>query len=599
MVIIIKMVIYRNIALFAMVLVLGSDLFGRDTGTVHLRFRHDLGSEEGSFKVTRWDYLLSRMAVRYAGDDENWIESDEWYGYVSAGSSDGRAFELTGVPLGRIVAIRFQIGLDPEVNDSDQNAWPPQHALNPQVNGLQWEWQGGYIFMALEGLLDEEKEGFSYHLAKNGNSIVIELPVEFELRRGATINISAGIDRLINEQGVLPKRDGTSTHSRAGDPILSKLKSSIATAFEIESVVPDLFQARQDGGGGTSKALSDAGLAPVSRRFPQVKLPDDNPLSEPGIRLGRELFNEPLLSKSNAQSCSSCHDRNRAFSDDVRFSVGAVGIPGKRNSMPLFNLAWHNEFFWDGRVATLREQALHPITDPTEMAETMDNVLEKLGKDEEYPQLFQAAFGDPRISGERIGLAIEQFLLTLISQNSKFDQAARGEVNLTDQERRGLELFVTEHDPVQGKFGADCFHCHGGNLFVSKPFANNGLDSVFTGDGGLGAITGNSGDIGKFKVPSLRNIEVTGPYMHDGRFATLEEVVEHYNSGVKRSDTLDPNLAKHPATGLNLSSEDKEALVAFLKTLTDDKFLNFESMASEGDRECNATFVAQKSVFAK
>jgi len=157
----------------------------------------------------------------------------------------------------------------------------------------------------------------------------------------------------------------------------------------------------------------------------------------------------------------------------------------------------------------------------------------------------------------------------------------RGEAQLSDLEKRGFELFMTEFDPRRQQFGADCFHCHGGPLFASQTFANNGLDSVFN-DPGRAKVTSESADQGKFATPSLRNVEVTAPYMHDGRFATLEEVIEHYSTGVKRSETLDPNLAKHPDGGLHLSNEDKTALVAFLKTLTDEKFRGRQVSADSG-----------------
>jgi cytochrome c peroxidase len=192
------------------------------------------------------------------------------------------------------------------------------------------------------------------------------------------------------------------------------------------------------------------------------------------------------------------------------------------------------------------------------------------------------AFGSPQITAERLGLALEQFLITKVSQEAKFDRAVRGEATFTEEEKRGLQLFVTEHDPKRGLRGADCFHCHGGNLFTSQKFANNGIDAKFE-DKGRNLVTGEDADLGLFKVPSLRNVEVTGPYMHDGRFSTLEEVVEHYNSGVKQSATLDPNLAKHPAGGLGLSDSDKQALVAFLETLTDDSFLRTEAMNRAGE----------------
>jgi cytochrome c peroxidase len=252
----------------------------------------------------------------------------------------------------------------------------------------------------------------------------------------------------------------------------------------------------------------------------------------------------------------------------------------------LFNLAWKRSFFWDGRAPSLRAQALMPIQDHTEMDESMTNVVAKLAKvsavtpTNSYSSLFTAAFGSPEITSEKIGLAIENYLLTLTSFDSKFDQAIRGTATLTEEEQRGLQLFMTEYDPRREQFGADCFHCHGGPLFQSQSFANNGLDETFA-DPGHATVSGKSADEGKFATPSLRNIARTAPYMHDGRFHTLEEVVEHYATGVKRSSTLDPNLAKHPNGGVPLNEADKRALVAFLKTLTDSKFqASAEVMAS-------------------
>ena len=204
------------------------------------------------------------------------------------------------------------------------------------------------------------------------------------------------------------------------------------------------------------------------------------------------------------------------------------------------------------------------------MGESIDNVISKLQADATYPADFRKAHSDG-ITPETLAKSLEQFLLTLISQDSKFDRAARKRDELTEEEKLGLNLFVTEHDPARGLRGADCFHCHGGTLFTDNLFHNNGLE-LDPSDTGRMEVSGNPADRGKFKTPSLRNIALTAPYMHDGRFATLEEVIEHYNSGVRRTDTLDPNLGKHPAAGLGLSASEKKALVAFLRTLTDDSF---------------------------
>jgi cytochrome c peroxidase len=205
------------------------------------------------------------------------------------------------------------------------------------------------------------------------------------------------------------------------------------------------------------------------------------------------------------------------------------------------------------------------------MHESLTNVAAKLAADPEYPSAFEQAFGTTQITADLMARALEQFLLTQVSYNSKFDHMLLGEAKFTPEEQRGFELFQTEYDPRRGQFGADCFHCHGGPLFQSQGFANNGLDAAFA-DLGRGKVTGKAADAGKFAVPSLRNVALTAPYMHDGRFRTLEEVVEHYCTGVQRSPTLDPNIAKHPDGGVPLSTADKRALVAFLKTLTDENF---------------------------
>jgi cytochrome c peroxidase len=283
------------------------------------------------------------------------------------------------------------------------------------------------------------------------------------------------------------------------------------------------------------------------------------------------LFFEPRLSEGNRQSCATCHDPAKAFTDGAAVSVGAQGRSGTRSSMPLLNLAWKTSFFWDGRARTLREQVLQPITNPDEMNETLPSVLAKLAASsgaDGYLEAFRSAFGSPEITVERLARALEQFLLVQVSGDSKFDRALRGEATLSTLEARGFELFRTEFDPTRGLRGADCFHCHGGSLFQSQRFGNNGLSTTFT-DRGRAGVTGRASDEGLFAVPSLRNVARTAPYMHDGRFKTLEEAIAHYCTGVKSSPTLDPNLAKHPDGGLRLEAQDQQALVAFLHTLSE------------------------------
>lgn len=308
--------------------------------------------------------------------------------------------------------------------------------------------------------------------------------------------------------------------------------------------------------------------------FPEAPFPEDNLPTVEGVYLGRMLFYDPVLSRDSTQSCASCHNQALAFTDNGRaLSTGIRGLAGARNSMPLFNLAWNRRFFWDGRSFSLRHQSLLPIEDPLEMDEQISRVIQKLQRSSDYKARFKAAFGDDQITESRMAKALEQFMNIIVSGNSRFDQHLRGEIELSESEKRGMTLFLGEFDPDKPEnSGADCFHCHSNTLFSNFQFMNNGLDSVFT-DKGLYDVTGNPNDIGKFKVPSLRNVEVSGPFMHDGRFSTLEEVIEFYNAGVKESPSLDPNMhaIKH---GLKLSSEDKNDLIAFLKTLTDPVYLN-------------------------
>jgi len=300
----------------------------------------------------------------------------------------------------------------------------------------------------------------------------------------------------------------------------------------------------------------------IPPRFPPATIPPDNALSVEGIDLGRQLFHDPILSADSTIACASCHLASAAFSDPLPRSRGIAGTT-RRNSMPLFNLAWSSDFFWDGRSPSLEDQALHPVEDVIEMGEQWDNVINKLERHPRYPALFARAFGDHLpIGKELVAQAIAQFERTLISADSRYDRWLRGELELTVEERAGFNLFFTE----QG----DCFHCHVDPLFTDNEFHNNGLDMA-PPDSGLAALSGRRSDIGKFKTPSLRNIEYTGPYMHDGRFDTLEEVVEHYNAGFARNSLTDPLLLIRPS--LDLNPAQKAALVAFLKTLSDASFI--------------------------
>lgn len=321
--------------------------------------------------------------------------------------------------------------------------------------------------------------------------------------------------------------------------------------------------------------------------FPaEQAMPADNPLTEEGVRLGRMLFYDKKLSKDGTISCASCHQQEKGFSDGRQFSPGVNGAKGTMNAMSLANLHWQTRFFWNGRSATLEEQAIIPIEDPMEMNLTIEEAVNRLQSDQKYPTLFKEAFGSDRITPDQIGKALAQFERTLISANSKFDRWIRGEVKLTAEEELGLELFFTHPEPSIQLRGGNCGDCHLGFLTSGDPngftgFHNNGLDADATLKDGLKSVTGNPFDKGKFKAPGLRNIALTAPYMHDGRFGTLEEVLDHYNDHIQNSETLDVLILEasnefldpNQPVKLMLSDSEKKAIIAFLHTLTDQEFV--------------------------
>jgi len=311
----------------------------------------------------------------------------------------------------------------------------------------------------------------------------------------------------------------------------------------------------------------------------EINTPADNAITDNGATLGRVLFYDKHLSINTQVSCASCHNQQLAFSDSAILSKGFAGASTVRHSMSLINAKYYpgGKFFWDERAATLEIQTLTPIQDHAEMGMTLDTLVKRLSALSYYPILFENAFGSKVITSDKISKALSQFVRSIISYQSKYDDGRvsfpanqnPGGVdftNFTAQENRGKQLF----------FGPqlNCAKCHGTETFTAGPPKNNGLDAVNI-DKGIGGITNNPNQNGLFKVGSIRNIELTAPYMHDGRFATLEQVVEHYNSGVKANPQLSVDLKNPDGTPrqLNLSATDKAAVVAFLKTLTDRKVI--------------------------
>ncbi|PIB35340.1 hypothetical protein BFP72_07995 [Reichenbachiella sp. 5M10] len=291
---------------------------------------------------------------------------------------------------------------------------------------------------------------------------------------------------------------------------------------------------------------------------------DNNPISKEGFELGKFIFNDPLLSRDSTVSCASCHDQRVAFADPQhRLSIGIDAQVGARNAPPIFNLAFVNEFFWDGGVTHVDFIPLNPIANPVEMDQDIAVVIEKMQASALYQQKFATAFGEgTEINSARMLHALSQFMVMMVSANSSYDRyLLEGEV-LSASALRGLALFED-----------NCAACHEGNLFTDRNFRNNGLDAEVT-DVGRYLITQQDEDLAKFKVPSLRNVALTAPYMHDGRFETLEAVLEHYNSGVQPSATLDPLLQSAGVLGIPLSEQQQADIVAFLETLTDEEFVS-------------------------
>ncbi|MCP5068103.1 MAG: c-type cytochrome [bacterium] len=340
--------------------------------------------------------------------------------------------------------------------------------------------------------------------------------------------------------------------------------------------------------------------ASLLRRYDNT--PRSNRITNAGATLGRVLFYDPLLSSNGTVSCASCHEQARAFADRRRRSRGVHGKRGRRNALGLVNLRYNpsDRYFWDERSATLEKQVLQPIQDPREMAQSVEDLPGIVRLRPEYARLFAAAFGDEAVSTTRIAKALAQFVRSLVSYRSPYDEglARVSDVsddfpNFTKQENEGKKLFFDGRsrcaschvvDSGRRRRGRRAFAARSpsgariGNkpaLFVGLS-SNNGLDRDDARDGGVGEVTGDEVDLGVFRAPSLRNVELTAPYMHDGRLKTLDDVIQHYNREVEPHPNLDRRLQgrRNGATPrrLNLSSRDRRALVAFLKTLTDRTF---------------------------
>jgi cytochrome c peroxidase len=300
--------------------------------------------------------------------------------------------------------------------------------------------------------------------------------------------------------------------------------------------------------------------------FGEYRIPESNLLTKEGVELGRRLFYEPLLSRNKNVSCGTCHKQANAFTDPLKLSLGTNGDESAMHSMALFNLAWQPHYFWNGREKTLEGQALKPVVNPLEMDMTWPEVESRLNSHSEYPGLFQEALGTDVIDSNLVTSAIAQFEYTIVSADSKWDRYLRNEVELSPMEEKGRKLFVGLESGT-----GDCTHCHSdinphiGDFFMR----NNGLDSDEDLKSGFSEVTGLSRDFGKFKTPSLRNLAFSAPYMHDGRFENLRDVLDFYSEEVHFNRTVDPLMEFANEGGVQLSEDSKDALIAFLLTMSD------------------------------
>jgi cytochrome c peroxidase len=304
----------------------------------------------------------------------------------------------------------------------------------------------------------------------------------------------------------------------------------------------------------------------VPSNFPQPAYDlKGNRLTPSGFKLGRILFYDRQLSLDQSISCGSCHQSNAAFANFERpLSRGIKGCTGTRNAPALFNLAWQMEFMWDGRLDQLDLTSHNAVTNPCEMANEINQVRARLQDLPMYPPLFRKAFGDSTITSKNMMKALAQFMAAMVSSNSKYDKHFRNEKGgaFSKEEQSGYTLFKQK-----------CGSCHQEPLFTDRNFRNNGLETRST-DKGRDSLTHRKRDLGKFKVPSLRNVEVSAPYMHDGHLASLEDVLAHYDHGVKANPNLDPELKKNGRLGISLNGQEQQQILAFLRTLTDKEFIN-------------------------
>jgi cytochrome c peroxidase len=501
------------------------------------------------YSVDRFRYYVS--GVRLERTDGSVVEMDAVH-YRDAADPGTSTFTLEDVPGGSYVALSLLIGLDAAHNEWGALPDTPENAA------MRWPASlgDGYHYAWLEGRYRDETGAAAPYAVRTGR---IDDGVNFD---DNLVRLVVPTSALVVDEGPVTLDVEVNVNAWFDDPPFDLAENADMVAD------PAAQAALRD---NASDLLDPViiELEPVSFTFPGAEPPvmpepAGNPTTRQGIQLGRLLFYDPILSGDSTLACAGCHVQERAFGDPRRLSVGIGGERTPRHAPTIINPGWIRDLFWDGRSPSIEDQAIHPVENPIEMAADWDDVVADIQAHPTYPALFRQVFGTSTIERDLVLKAIAQFERSLISRSSRYDRWLRGQESFTAQEERGWAIFHSE--------SADCFHCHHPNeLFTTNQFINIGLDSVVV-DPGLGGIDGDPNHLSQFRVPTLRNVGVSAPYMHDGRFATLEEVLEHYRTGGK-AGTANVSPLIRTGVGLPLSDQDIEDIIAFLHTLTDESFL--------------------------
>lgn len=496
-----------------------------------------------TFGVARLTYFVSNLRLKQANGDRLALGG---VAYVDVKDPSTLQMQVS-LPLHATGnTLMFTVGMGPQDNTSGRFELPPQSLMEwPQTMG------GGYHHMKLEGRYrDAAGQAINYTVHTgplNGSdySVTAEVPLnDLVLDDGAEVELVMDVTRWFEAYDLNAYGAGVMNIPAAQ----ALLQTNGARAFSVGYTGP--LRHTEPTAPPQAVTLDYPAGVPI----PMV-VPLDNPTTAQGVALGRRLYYDPQLDGVASRACADCHHQGGAFS-----STNGTGV------LPHINLGFNTSFLWDGLVSSGLEDAM-----VFEVEEFFATSVDRLGQDAVYPPMFEAAFGPGSITTQKAAYALAQFQRTLLSFNSRYDQHLRGEVELNASERRGMEVFFTE--------AGDCFHCHGTLLFTDNLFHNTGLDMVSEREG-LMAVTHDAADRGRFKTPTLRNIALTAPYMHDDRYGSLGQVINFYSEGLHNAPGIDPLMKRAATGGIQLTPLQKADLLAFLQTLSDTTFTTDPALAS-------------------